>query len=448
MKKKFGILAVFLVMVMGGIFVGLTNKSYRMERKNIIDNHIEVKEMIDKEVERAKKIEAINIKEVVLAEDIYIVLDGYGNVWKIDMDKTVKDAKKIAELQNVIKIVDVGSAVYALTESGEVYAWGCNKELMIAPDVNADQIYEKPIRLGSLTNIVDIDGGNGKAFAIDSSGRLFMWGFNIYPFNEQNMQPGFPEKEQNLVENVKEIYMGAGNFHYFQREDGTFFSIMDPGYRLDHLKYLIFPCFPGETIDLNWWEDTDVIDLREGTKDGLTYLYEMKKNDDISILASDEYTMYLYQKDNTLWYWNSDRIKYHDKESAGALVETANLDYDGYFEKVDIEKILQVEESGKNEPKIVSICSGKENVLFLFDNGQVVMSKYITKEIKDVEYYNTSNTRLDREIRTSVEPQMHLKELSFQKLDYENIVSISSDKDRNFFLVDKWGNIYRYITED
>lgn len=174
--------------------------------------------------------------------------------------------------------------------------------------------------------------------------------------------------------------------------------------------------------------------------------YEMGVNNNIILISADNYTMYMYKDDNTLWYWNSERITYHDYPRAGIKIDTHYLDYNGSFEQVDIKSIVRIEVDGEEDLRIVSICPCKENVLFLLNNGQAFASEYITTEIKDVEYYyivqsNPQNSAPD------IEYNMHLKGISFYKLDYENIVSISSDKDSNFYLADESGNIIHYIAE-
>ncbi|MBQ6806240.1 MAG: hypothetical protein IJO97_02265 [Lachnospiraceae bacterium] len=447
MKKKSGIYVVPIIaisVIVGGYLLNEKNKEpISIEREEVTKSKT-IEEKVDyDEIEEAK---IADIEYVTLLGDEYFVLDSCGIVWNWNGERGIKDATPISELKDVSKIVDAGSAIYALTKAGDVYAWGSNELYMIAPEKSNVEVYEKPIKLKGLSNIADIDAGNGSAFAIDNSGRLFMWGLEIYSLRSQDKQPNYIEPKMDTQ--VEEIFMGAGNFHYFKEIDGNFFSIMKSESDMTGLAYFIFPCFPGEELDSIWWEDMDVMDLRKTPKDGLTFLFEMGENSDVRTINADEYTMYLYKNDNTLWYWKSDRITYHDNETVGALVETAELDYNGSFAEVDLKEVLQInEDSNSSVPNIISICSGKENTFFLLDNGQAFISEYVTREIKDVEYYDAGNTNPYRISETCIEHQMHLKGLSFRKLDYENIVSISSDKDSNFFLVDKWGNIHRYTTE-
>ena len=52
-------------------------------------------------------------------------------------------------------------------------------------------------------------------------------------------------------------------------------------------------------------------------------------------------------------------------------------DYSGIFKEVDTKGILGTEEL----PKISNMCVGKENVLFLTEDGQVFISEYTTTQI-------------------------------------------------------------------
>ncbi|MCM1264325.1 MAG: hypothetical protein NC313_16565 [Butyrivibrio sp.] len=383
------------------------------------------------------------IRNVVRLEDVYYVLDENGIVWKWNEDKTKEDAELVEGLSGIVKIVDAGDAVYALTEEGDVYAWGSNQNLMIESEGDFEKFYDEPVRLSGLAKIKDIDAGKVRAFAVDTSGKLFVWGkdrYRLYVKNSTQPKPLKVENNPELTENVKEIFMGADSFHYFIMKNGNVISFMNTEY--NGIVGYIFPTFRDECIR-HWWDDSAITYI-PSSSNYFYCLYEMGVNNDISLISADDYTMYMYKTDNTLWYWNSDRIIYHDYQRAGTKIDTQDLDYNGRFEQINIESILGIEADNEKELKIVSICPGKENALFLLNNGQVFVSGYVTTEVKDIEYYyivqsNPQNSAPD------IEYNMHLKSLSFYKLDYENIVSISSDKDSNFYLADESGNIMHYV---
>ena len=258
---------------------------------------------------------------------------------------------------------------------------------------------------------------------------------------------------EERTDNVEEIYVGAGDFHYFKRKDNQIFSIMLTEHLTDDLSYFIVPNFAGEPAASDWLSDMRagkserIFDVRVEGGPCLVYLYEMGKKDDIALISADGYTMYLYQTDGTLWYWNSDIIAYHDKERAGASVERRDLDYSGFFEEADVGEILDMGTDSTAIPKIVSISPGINGALFLLENGEVFVSEYVTTEIKDVEYFARSHGN-PQNTWTEVAYDFPLKGLSFRKLDFENIINISSNKNNKFFLIDKAGNIYSYEIEE
>ncbi|MCM1039788.1 MAG: hypothetical protein NC434_10740 [Ruminococcus sp.] len=384
---------------------------------------------------------SIHIKSAILLKDkIYVALDENGKVWQWQKDETKETAKALLEEETVVKIMYAGGVAYALTVDGEVYAWGDNIIQMVNPYDNIWE-YQEPVRVKGLSDIVCMDAGYGKAFAIDREGRLYAWGIDRYPTYAQDQYPSQFLEYQELIGDVEEIYLGGGNFHYFKREDGSFFSILSKGHVSNYLGRYIFPAFADQEEVVYWHETDNIIDIRENPEDTYSFLYEMGKNSAVKLLASDGYTMYMYLNDNTLWYWNSESIKYHNNEAARVSVERKDFDYSGYFEKVDLEGILG---AGEDIPEIIQICPGNEWTLFLLEDGRVLESCYVTTEVKDVEYYAFDNMSYSPggSGNLAVFYQMRLKELDFHKLEYENIINITSDKFQYACLVDGSGNIY------
>lgn len=404
-------------------------------------------------------IELSNIKTVISPDEMscFIALDEGGRVWKWEEGKTKEEAVLIEELEDIVKILDTGyGSVYALTVEGDVYAWGNNWGWLIDPDSedkDANEMFLEPVKLNHLSNITKIDAANGKAFAVDREGRLFVWGLGRYKYITPDYVPSLVDGYEEQTDNIEEIYVGAGNFHYFKRKDKQIFSILLSENLTDDKAYFIVPNFTGEPAVPNWINDIlageseRIFDVRVEGGPHLVYLYEMGKKDDVALISADGYTMYLYQEDGTLWYWNSDLITYHDDGRVGASVELRDLDYSGVFEEADVGEILDMETDSTVIPKIISISPGIDGALFLLENGEVFVSEYITTEIKDVEYFARSHSN-PQNTRTVVANDFSLKGLSFRKLEYENIISISSNKDNTFYLVDKDGNIYCYQIEE
>lgn len=357
------------------------------------------------------------VQTVLMQQDCNVLLYEDGTVW--ENDRETGALSRIVGLDNIIKIMDAGVATYALSETGEVYAWGENRGLMISTEASKDTVFEEPVMVSGLSGIVEMDVKNGNAFAIDENGHFYAWGLYLYSDETKDSIPGFPQEKEDLVAGVKSIFAGAGNYHYFLKEDGSVFSIMESPMDLTCVDDFIFPQESG-TLSYD-----DAVDLREGSKYGKTILYETDIKDVVNI-AADAYTVFVYKEDGTLWYWNSERITYHDNKLALANPETAEIDYSGRFEQVDMRAILGLADT-QDIPKIVAMCAGAENVLFLTDEGQVFVSRYVTTEIRDVEYYNLANTNPNRTETTGVVKDMELKQLDFVPLDFENVVNIGTD---------------------
>lgn len=446
MKKIKYVLILCIVSLFLMMFVVMADNDF-YKKQSILGTEEKITEESDLEKRVMPK-----IIDIIIVEDYHIALCEDGTVWSWNGEE--RNAQVLSQLKDVVKIMEAGTeeiTIYALSKNGFVYAWGSNQGLLISPEESHDKIFNEPVRLNGLSDIIQIDANNGKAFALDRNGVFYIWGLSLYWNAVEDLKPGFPQEKKDLVEGVEVLFAGAGEYHYFIRRDKTIFSIMEADL-LDsrHIYPYIFPKFQTQGSETNKnYEDTlplleNAIRLSEGSKLGLTVWHELGTCENIERIGADGYTIFLYKRDNTLWYWNSDRILYHDNIAALANPETALIDYSGSFEKIDFEIVLENEDGKKDILKIVDICAGLENTLFLTNDGQVFISEYKTSEIQDVEHYNTSNTRANRIERTSVISEMHLKELAFRKLDLENITSINTDGGFHFSAVDTEGS-YFYI---
>lgn len=396
------------------------------------------------------------VVDAIVDESEIVVLCEDGSVWSWEKENDKNTAHKIKNLNNIKKIVYAGSAIYALSEDGYVYAWGSNKWLQIDARIDEDKVFEEARRLAGLSDIVDIDASADanssrvRAFARDKSGNFYMWGVFLYWLEDEDCYPGFPEEHIELVQGVDKVFAGAGNYHYFIREDGTIFSIMGTSFwKSEHIVDYIFPAFPieveGLQIDDRPLDISEIyyVDLWEGTKYGFTILYELGQEKSIKCMDADKYTMFMSDEEGGLWYWNSKMIKYHDCKDAIADSERYREDYAGNWKSVNIKEILGRENESGYDPYIVKICAGSENVFFLTDDGQVFMSEYITNTVEDVDYYNNTSTNPNRESIITAEA-LHLKTITFHKMDWKDIISINTDGTHFFSAVDKDGG-YFYV---
>lgn len=391
------------------------------------------------------------IIDIIIDDDICTVLCSDGSVWEWDNIFSKINPHKISGLNNILKIIDAGPAMYALSEDGNVYVWGSNEWGQIDAG-DREKYFEEAVQLPGLSNIVDVDisldadSERARGFCIDTNGNLYEWGLYLYFEEEKDLEPGFPHEYIGLVNGTKKLFTGTGNYNYFIREDGSVYSIMETTIWESTRDYI----FPRPPVNENRF-DTNATPLTEseisfkalnqGTKYGMTILYELGEEEGIEKIVSDPYTVFLYKEDGTLWYWNSASVKYHDNKAAMAEPEIYGENYQGGFEEIDLKKFLNIDDGDNYIPGIADMCAGSENVLFLTDDGQVFMSEYVTSEIRDIEYYHLGSTNPNR-IRTGWINDLPLKTIDFKKLDWENIISINTNGKDQFSAVDKQGRYY------
>ena len=162
--------------------------------------------------------------------------------------------QRIEELEDIVKIVDGGENIFALTERGEVYFWGRGLEAMWKEQANDSNIVYPPSRLEELSGIVDIDAKNDVMFALDGNGKLYSLGLYLhdYPEHKRSDLLTILSNHEELGKDIGDIVAGAGSYHFFIRKDKTVFSIMD--YENDGYPVYAF-IFPIAGISL--WLETE-----------------------------------------------------------------------------------------------------------------------------------------------------------------------------------------------
>ena len=286
-----------------------------------------------------------------------------------------------------------------------------------------------------------MEAKNGSQFAISQDGKFYMWGLNIYGDLKENCTPQFPEKYVYLVEDVKQLSEGRGNNYYFIRKDGTIFSIMKSCLALDFYEF-IFPVVGDEEEVISPYEDARCTDIRISYDQKKIILYELGKDDKVEKMGADAYTVFLYKEDGTLWYWDSNNVKYHDMLDLLPQYPGGVCDYRGNFIEVEMQEILKPQ-NGAEKFLITDICAGAENVLFLTDDGQVFMSEYVTSEIQDIDYYNHfSRSGVDPAWQLRRAYNVEIKTINFRRLEWENIISVNTNGEYCFSAVDEKGDYF------
>lgn len=410
-----------------------------------------------KTAEREKTMSRIT--DIIVTDEYCNALCEDGTVWRWERKKGVKTAEMLPGLEDVVKIVNVGAShetIYALTEDGYIYGWGKNETLLhpeagFVPREEWDRDCEEPVRIGELSEITELDGGSGKVFALDRDGTFYMWGLDMGREDISDETPGFPQEEKESVEGIEILAAGGGyyNYSYFIKKDGTVISIME-GDRRQQISQYIFPIITEEweTADMSvrdpvsaqYLQEDSVTELGAASKIGEVILYEAGKCGDIEKTASDRYTVFCYLRDGSLWYWDSNRVRFHDDIQLLLRPESKREEYKGCWRKLDYEEILRDTSEGENKIRIVDSCSLEEHILFLTEDGQIFVSEYVTEKTESVEYYWRSPNLIypsEKRFRT-----IDLKMVQLKRLEPEHIKSINTDGGSHFSAVDEEGRCW------
>ena len=122
MNKKRVVLAVLILSAIIIALYGIGHISFRVKESEDTrpgETDIATKESMSENV-------MPQIVDIIIDEQKATILCEDGSVWRRLGTDDRKDAVKISGLENITKILYGGPAMYALSESGNVYAWGSN----------------------------------------------------------------------------------------------------------------------------------------------------------------------------------------------------------------------------------------------------------------------------------------------------------------------------------
>lgn len=404
--------------------------------------------------------------DILIGDDYYVALCENGSVWSwgdneskklgVDADR-VEDPQRVGIPDRVIKIRDCGWNIWALTEAGYVYIWG-------KAYIREGKLYEKlqdivtPVRLENIPLVEDLNAENDHAAVLARNGELYLYGVIRYiqelPVGTTEIiLDSVPEEYRELMTNVKDMEIGAGRNHYFIREDGTVFSLMTRDAVIEEGYGLILPNGNDKQKNITYYwlgelaDENDNIKVLDGDLRSYFQIiyYECENLTGVDGISADDYTMFLSKEDGTLWYWMSDRVKYHKRTWLTSHADDGMEHGEGRFVPVDIAEIMGIQE-GEPVPRIMDMFSNAENTLFLTSDGKLFVSSYVTDHVEDVEYYVKFNAEPKRLPAVEVSRDLPIKRIEFRQLEYQNIIRINGDGKNNFSAIDSKGNYYHITT--
>lgn len=124
----------------------------------------------------------------------------------------------------IVQLVATDNLSGVLYEDGEVYTWGTfrGNEGLMGYD-SKTSVQEKPLRNGSLKNIVQLAGGKDHVLALDSKGIVYAWG------NGQQFQLGRKILERHKMASLTPQPFGLYNIKYIACGDYHCFAINTTG---------------------------------------------------------------------------------------------------------------------------------------------------------------------------------------------------------------------------
>lgn len=410
-----------------------------------------------------------SIVDILIGDDYHVALCENGSVWSWGDNKSRKlglDAYRVVTPEKVdipdpvVKIRDGGWTIWALTETGYIYVWG-------KPRLNLGEGYRHagphdfftPVKLENIPLVEDMSLENECAAVLARNGEVYLYGVMQRPGwppegTTEIILEQVPEEYRELMTNVRDMDIGAGRNHYFIREDGTVFSLMSRSAYIEGGYDFIFPNENDEPKDIIYYwayeaadenDHIEILNREEDEYDPIMY-YECENLTEADRISADDYTMFLSKVDGTLWYWMSDRVKYHGYAGLVSHVDDGMEHGEGRFVPVDIAEIMGIKE-GEPVPRIKDMFSNTENTLFLTSDGKLFVSSYVTDHVEDVEYYVKFNANPGKSPEVEVSRDQPIKCIEFKKLDYHDIVSINGDGQYNFSAVDSMGNYYHITAQ-
>ncbi|EGW01158.1 regulator of chromosome condensation isoform X2 [Cricetulus griseus] len=104
---------------------------------------------------------------------------GQGDVGQLGLGESVLERKKpalVTVLQDVVQAEAGGMHTVCLSQSGQVYSFGCNDEGALGRDTSAEGSEMVPGKVELQEKVVQVSAGDSHTAALTEDGRVFLWG--------------------------------------------------------------------------------------------------------------------------------------------------------------------------------------------------------------------------------------------------------------------------------
>jgi alpha-tubulin suppressor-like RCC1 family protein len=164
-----------------------------------------------------------------------MALDDEGNVWSWGrnnsgqlglgdgMSGTYGKPQPLPNLTSIVSLAAGRQHSLALSEKGEVFAWGCGRDGALG--LGDKSARKSPTKVEELEDVVAIACGRGSSFALTKDGEVYSWGRDEYGELAQGRSQRFVTRPKIVsgLRNIKSI--SVGEYHGVAiSEDGKIFS--------------------------------------------------------------------------------------------------------------------------------------------------------------------------------------------------------------------------------
>lgn len=121
---------------------------------------------------------------------------GQGDVGQLGLGESVLERKKpalVPLLQDVVQAEAQSMHTVCLSQSGQVYSFGCNDEGALGRDTSVEGSEMVPGKVELQEKVVQVSAGDSHTAALTEDGRVFLWGsFRVRLGLAGRIDPGSP----------------------------------------------------------------------------------------------------------------------------------------------------------------------------------------------------------------------------------------------------------------